>query len=102
MRRQGKFEFVALDTEPIDEADGIADQIAARSLPSDLSDALGRLDPLSRLVIVLRHVLDLNSAEIASSLGIQPATIRTRLRRGLLQLREELETEEVSDANEAR
>lgn len=102
LRRLNKLEFVALDADPVDDADAIADQIADRSLPDDLSEALGRLDPLSRLVIVLRHLLDLNATEIASLLETEPATVRTRLRRGLLQLREELESEEVDHVNEAR
>lgn len=102
LRRQRRIECVALDTDPIDEAEDIADQLASHCLPDHLSEALGRLDPLSRLVIVLRHLLDLNATEIALSLQTEPATVRTRLRRGLLQLREELEPMEVDDADQAR
>jgi len=102
LRRKRKLEFVALDAEPVDDADTIADQIAARSLPDDLSEALSRLDPLSRLVIVLRHLLDMNATEIATLLETEPATVRTRLRRGLQQVREELQSEEVGHADEAR
>ncbi len=102
LRRRTRITFVGLEADPADEAEGIADQVAARSLPDELSEALSTLDPLSRLVIVLRHLLDLNATEIAALLETQPATIRTRLRRGLLQMRQELETEEVDNANEAR
>ena len=102
LRRQRKFEFVGLEADPVDDADAIADQIAARSLPDDLSEALSRLDPLSRLVVVLRHLLDLNATEIASLLETEPATVRTRLRRGLLRLREELESEGVDHADKVR
>ena len=102
LRRQSKIELVPLDAEPVDDADAIAEQIAARSLPDELSAALGHLDPLSRLVIVLRHLLDMNSAEIALLLETEPATVRTRLRRGLQQVREELQSEEVDHADEVR
>ena len=102
LRRRSKLEFVHLDAEPVDDADTIAEQIAARSLPDELSEALSRLDPLSRLVIVLRHLLDMNATEIASLLEAEPATVRTRLRRGLQQVREELQSEEVDHADEVR
>jgi RNA polymerase sigma-70 factor (ECF subfamily) len=56
-------------------------------LPEDIVAALGRLDPEDRAVVVLRHLLDYNSREVARMLGVPPGTVRTRLRRSLQSLR---------------
>ena len=59
----------------------------ARGLPDDVVAALATLDPEDRAVVVLRHLLDHDSQEIARMLGMPPATVRTRLRRALDRLR---------------
>lgn len=64
-----------------------ADQAASDRLPEDIVAALGRLDPEDRAVVVLRHLLDYNSREVARMLGVPPGTVRTRLRRSLESLR---------------
>lgn len=64
-----------------------ADRVASDRLPEDIVAALGRLDPEDRAVVVLRHLLDYNSREIARMLGVPPGTVRTRLRRSLESLR---------------
>lgn len=64
-----------------------ADPAAAGRLPADIVAALGQLDPEDRAVVVLRHLLDYNSREIARMLGVPPGTVRTRLRRSLQSLR---------------
>ena len=56
-------------------------------LPDDVVAALATLDPEDRAVVVLRHLLDHDSGEIARMLGMPPATVRTRLRRALTRLR---------------
>jgi RNA polymerase sigma-70 factor, ECF subfamily len=56
-------------------------------LPDDLLAALAKLDPEDRAVVVLRHLFDYDSTEIARMLGVPPATVRTRLRRALGRLR---------------
>jgi RNA polymerase sigma-70 factor (ECF subfamily) len=56
-------------------------------LPDDLVAALGTLDPEDRAVVVLRHLFDYDSHEIARMLGVPPATVRTRLRRALRRMR---------------
>jgi RNA polymerase sigma-70 factor (ECF subfamily) len=56
-------------------------------LPDDLVAALGTLDPEDRAVVVLRHLFDYDSHEIARMLGVPPATVRTRLRRALQRMR---------------
>lgn len=56
-------------------------------LPDDLVAALAKLDPEDRAVVVLRHLFDYDSTEIARMLGVPAATVRTRLRRALGRLR---------------
>lgn len=54
-------------------------------------DALRALRPERRAVLVLRYYEDLSHAQIADLLGCPVATVRTRLHRGLSDLRKELE-----------
>jgi RNA polymerase sigma factor (sigma-70 family) len=54
-------------------------------------DALRALRPERRAVLVLRFYDDLSHAQIAEILGCPVATVRTRLHRGLSDLRKELE-----------
>jgi RNA polymerase sigma factor (sigma-70 family) len=51
-----------------------------------LVTALAQLDLELRLVVVLHHVADLGTAEIASQLGIPEGTVKSRLSRGRTQL----------------
>ncbi|HWH11074.1 MAG TPA: RNA polymerase sigma factor, partial [Solirubrobacteraceae bacterium] len=60
--------------------------------PSDrLLDALAGLDHERRVVVVLRHLLDLSPRQIAELLDVPVGTVNSRMRRGLDQLRNELE-----------
>ncbi|MGZ4735122.1 MAG: RNA polymerase sigma factor [Acidimicrobiia bacterium] len=54
-------------------------------------DALGTLRPDHRAAIVLRYYEDLSHAEIAEVLGCGVVTARSRVHRGLADLRKELE-----------
>jgi DNA-directed RNA polymerase specialized sigma24 family protein len=54
-------------------------------------DALRALRPDRRAVLVLRFYEDLSHAQIAELLGCPVTTVRTRLHRGLSDLRKELE-----------
>jgi RNA polymerase sigma-70 factor, ECF subfamily len=58
-------------------------------------DALRRLSANQRAAIVLRHVLDLDVAEVARRMGIATPTVRVHLHRGRARLRELLGAEEV-------
>jgi RNA polymerase sigma-70 factor, ECF subfamily len=60
-----------------------------------LMDALRELSPNQRAAIVLRHVVDLDIAEIARRMGIAQPTVRVHLHRGRNRLRVLLGTEEV-------
>jgi hypothetical protein len=55
---------------------------------SELVNALRRLSPNQRAAIVLRHVLDLDTSEVARRMGTVEATVRVHLHRGRRRLRE--------------
>jgi RNA polymerase sigma-70 factor (sigma-E family) len=56
----------------------------------ELWEALGRLDADRRATLVLRYYTDLSHAEIAEIMGCAVATVRTRVHRGLADLRKEI------------
>ncbi|MEE8467994.1 MAG: RNA polymerase sigma factor, partial [Planctomycetota bacterium] len=65
-----------------------AAEIAARGeLAERLAQALDALDESQRTVIVMRYFDGSSSAEIARQLGLPAATVRSRLKRGLEELR---------------
>lgn len=72
----------AAETEPLDPA--------ARADALDLQLALLRLPVTDRELLALRYVLDLPSPLIAAHLNLSPEGVRTRLRRILAKLREEM------------
>jgi RNA polymerase sigma-70 factor, ECF subfamily len=65
---------------------------ADSDVSGDLATELDRLDPDSRVIVVLRHVLDYRSSEIGAMLNLPAATVRTRLRRALERLQVALDT----------
>lgn len=56
----------------------------------ELLDALGRLRPRWRAVVVLRFYGGMTQDEIAAALGMRPGTVKSALHRALGQLREEI------------
>jgi RNA polymerase sigma-70 factor, ECF subfamily len=63
---------------------------ASPDVGSDIVEALRRLAPEHRAVIVLRHLLGYTPGEIARLLDLPRGTVNSRLRRGLDQLQETL------------
>lgn len=59
-----------------------------------LVEALGALPVDQRAVVVLRHVAGYGTNEIARMLGIRRGTVGSRMRRGLDQMRRDLEVED--------
>jgi RNA polymerase sigma-70 factor, ECF subfamily len=59
-----------------------------------IEGAFRRLTPDHRVVIVLRHYLDWELAEIAAALGLAPGTVRSRLHYALASLRAAIEADE--------
>ena len=64
--------------------------VLLRDERSALAQAIARLDPPHREVVVLRHLLDLSEAECAAVLGVPKGTVKSRLSRALERLRGEL------------
>ena len=56
----------------------------------DMQRALERLDPDDRALLVLRYMAGFEAPELADALGLSPAGVRTRLKRLLDRLRQEL------------
>ena len=77
----------ALATQETQPAPGTTDHVDAL----DLRRALDALDDDLRVVVALRFYVGMDSTEIGELLGIAPATIRGRLRRALLRLRQTLD-----------
>lgn len=57
---------------------------------AELADALARLPRQRRTAVVLRHYLQMNTAEIAKAMGTSEGTVKSSLHRGLQQLKETL------------
>jgi RNA polymerase sigma-70 factor (sigma-E family) len=79
----------------LDEAaaviDGPArDLLAGLETRAELLDALARLTPRQRAVLVLRYFNDLTEAQTAEVLGCSPGTVKSNASRGLARLREAL------------
>jgi RNA polymerase sigma factor (sigma-70 family) len=68
----------------------IARQEVAVSVTDEISDALAKLSYDHRAVLALRYFCDLNDFEIADMLRTRPGTVRSRIHRGLAQLRKEI------------
>lgn len=68
----------------------VADQHEAIERRDELIEALSRLPPRQRAVLVMRYFEDLPEGAIAEALGCSAATVRSTASRGLARLREAL------------
>lgn len=68
-----------------------ADDYARTDDRAQLWPALQRLHPDQRMVVALRFYRDLSIDQIAAALGVPPGTVKSRLHRGLRQLRAALD-----------
>ena len=66
----------------------------------DLRRGLAQLSPRQREVTVLRYYLDLDVAEIASTLGVSDGTVKTQLHRARASLARALGEHELEEAND--
>lgn len=85
LRRQHHADTVALDQHLGSDP---AELIAVRET---LVAALIALPPRQREVVVLRHLVGLSEADVASTLRLSIGTVKTHLRRALPRLRERLD-----------
>ena len=72
-----------------DLLDGVAGPQPGLEERQALLDALGRLGPRQRAVIVLRYWLDLSEAETAAALNCSVGTVKSQASRGLALLRKD-------------
>jgi RNA polymerase sigma-70 factor (ECF subfamily) len=92
-RRRTRRPTTALPDDPdavVPAAPDAATASEASALPDHVQAALGRLPTEFRLPVVLADVAGLSYAEIAEELGIPVGTVRSRIHRGRLALREAL------------
>lgn len=92
-RRRTRRPAVALPDEPdlvLPASPSAADAAAAESLSDELQEALAGLPDDYRIAVVLSDVVGLPYADIAEHLDIPVGTVRSRIHRGRLALREAL------------
>ena len=103
-RRRGK---IAVSLDEVEEArDGglraatpsPLDLVEARDLRHLVADAMATLRAEEREVVILKEYQELTFPEIAEALEVPLSTVKTRLYRGLAQLRHELEGQGVRGA----
>jgi RNA polymerase sigma-70 factor (sigma-E family) len=84
-RRRGE-----LDGSPAVVDQPARDLFAGLETRAELLDALGRLTPRQRAVLVLRYFNDLTESQTADVLGWSQGTVKSNASRGLARLREVL------------
>jgi RNA polymerase sigma factor (sigma-70 family) len=94
-RRVGLTLRVVEDRRPDDAAPSPESAVLAGERRSDLLRAVNGLRDEDREVIAIRYFLDLSEAEAAATLGIPRGTVKSRLSRALMRLRERLATDGV-------
>ena len=77
----------------VERTDSTVDSVATAALCKQLVDAVLELDEPYRSAISMRYFDDLPPREIATQLGVPRNTVRARLRRGLVQLRERFDAD---------
>ena len=87
-RSAGRREALALRASPGEAAPSPEEAAAAKEERSRLLGALDGLTEDHRLVLALRHLLDLSEADTAEALGVRVGTVKSRAARALDALRE--------------
>ena len=99
-RRQTRFPHHELD-EVIDELPPLAPERVDRLDSLTLVELLGRVDPQFQAAVALFYLEDYAYAEIAGILGIPLGTVKSRIARGLAQLKHLLLKETGASGREA-
>lgn len=76
--------------DPIDPAPSVQEQLERHELEVSIQQAISALPPEARTVIVLRDVEGFSYEEIARMTGLAVGTVKSRIARGRMQLRERL------------
>ena len=82
-----------VDITDLSNPPAIADAASAIADRDQLERGFSRLEPEERAVIVLHHFLDLPLPEVAATLGIPLGTTKSRLYRGLKEMRAALDAD---------
>jgi len=90
--------FVVGVTSVLDTAESPSAYAAARQQWDLLSSALTQIPFEQQVAIELHYLHELRAPEIAEALAIPEGTVRSRLRLGLIRLREQLENTAPSEA----
>ena len=91
--RRTRRRHLDIDITDVSNPPSIADETSAIADRDQLERAFGRLDAEERAVIVLHHYLDLPLPEVAATLRIPLGTTKSRLYRGLRQMRAALDAD---------
>jgi RNA polymerase sigma-70 factor (sigma-E family) len=86
--RSRRLDEVLIGDLPEPTVDDGAEQRADREM---LLDAMARLAPKQRQVVMLRHYGQFSTEETARALGMSPGTVKSTLHRALARLRHDLE-----------
>jgi RNA polymerase sigma-70 factor (ECF subfamily) len=89
--RRSRFD---MDVTDISHPPSIADDSSAIADRDQLERGFRRLGPEERAVLVLHHYLDLPLPQVASTLGIPLGTTKSRLYRGLREMRAALDADD--------
>jgi RNA polymerase sigma-70 factor (ECF subfamily) len=76
--------------DPADNGDGPVEQLQRQERCRQIRQALKQLSPEHRTILVLREIEDCDYETIAEILDVPVGTVRSRLHRARLELREEL------------
>jgi RNA polymerase sigma-70 factor (ECF subfamily) len=104
MRRRKGRKLVSLDDPAADHSSLLRQEPTARDgvesveMARLVADAVAALPEEQREVIVLKEYQGLTFVEIAEALDLPTSTVKTRLYRGLVQLREALERKGITSA----
>ncbi len=63
--------------------------------PAELLASIGRLAPMQRATLILRHYAGFSTGEVAAQLGVAQATVRVHLSRGRRRLMTILEEDDA-------
>ena len=87
------------DTLPLEAPNDDLELVETSDEREAVRAALAQLSPEHRQVLVLRYFADLTVPQVAESAGVREGTVKSRLHRGLRQLRALLEQQDVLEVS---
>jgi RNA polymerase sigma-70 factor (ECF subfamily) len=87
-RRQAMAERYGAQAMETRDAPAVEARVIRREHSRRVREAIDRLKPDDRQLIVLRYFLDLSEAELAQAFDVAAGTIKSRLHRALIKLRD--------------